>query len=53
MIPSTMPPPLNPIRASANAAIELTRMPSTTVTTVMMTEFIMNCANGTRPKTPV
>ena len=53
MIPSTMPPPLNPIRARANAAIELTRMPSTTVTTVMMTEFIMNCANGTRPKTPV
>ena len=53
MIPSTMPPPLNPIRARANAAIELTTMPSTTVTTVMRTEFIMNCANGTRPKTPV
>lgn len=41
------------MRERAKAAIELTTIPSTTVTTVMTTEFIMNCAKGTRPKTPV
>ena len=44
--------PRNLIRDRANAAIELTISPSTTVQTVMITELIRNWANGTRSKTP-
>ena len=52
MIPRTKDPPRNLMRASEKAAIELTMSPSTTVTTVMRIELIMNWANGTRLKTP-
>ncbi len=44
--------PRKRIRDSANAAIELTSRPSATVETVMITEFIRNCTNGTRSLMP-
>ena len=44
--------PRNPIRDKANAAIELTIDRTPRCSTVMMTEFSRNWANGTRSNTP-
>lgn len=44
--------PGNTIRDSANAAIELTTMPSATVTTEIRIELNRKRPNGTRSNTP-